>query len=164
MPIFVIIITIIVRILSLSPFLFKSSHSMEQKRPHILSMLKLWYIFFFFLVLNRKSKHLNDNISLYTEALLLKLWHIFTFFLQWCTINVMYSCVATSENAIQLRWIPFSLSINIIELCTLMYLFTFCISFQSVGVTRWAGCKIDTVLNCTVIDWKMLIKSCLRSL
>lgn len=48
----------------------------------------------------------------------------------------MYSCVATSENAIQMRWIPFSLSINIIELCTLMYLFTFCISFQSVGVTR----------------------------
>lgn len=45
---FVIIITIIVRILSLtSPFLsFKSSHSMEQKLPHILSILKLLYIFF----------------------------------------------------------------------------------------------------------------------
>lgn len=124
-----------------------SSHTVHTKN---------FCIFFFFLVLNWKSEHLNDNISLYTEALLLKLWHIFTFlFLRWCTINVMYSCVATSENAIQLRWIPFSLSINIIELCTLMYLFTFCISFQSVGVTRWAGCKIDTVLNCTVIDWKM---------
>lgn len=45
---FVIIITIIVRILSLtSPFLsFKSSHSMEQKCLHILSILKLLYIFF----------------------------------------------------------------------------------------------------------------------
>lgn len=136
-------------------FFFKSSHSVEQKRPHILTMLKLWYIFFF-LVLNRKSNHLKwQHFTVYrsTFVKVVTYFHFFFSFLQWCTINVMYSCVATSENAIQLRWIPFSLSINIIELCTLMYLLTFCISFQSVGVTRWAGCKIDTVLNCTV-DWK----------
>lgn len=157
MPIFVIIITIIVRILSLtSPFLsFKSSHLMEQKRPYILSILKLLYIFFLGLKLKiRASEWQHFTVYRSTFVKVVTYFHFF-FFLRWCTINVMYSCVATSENAIQLRWIPFSLSINIIELCTLMYLFTFCISFQSVGVTRWAGCKIDTVLNCTVIDWKM---------
>lgn len=42
----------------------------------------------------------------------------------------MYLCVATSENAIQLRWIPFSLSITIIELCTLMYLSLFVFHFS----------------------------------
>lgn len=135
---------------------FKSSHSTEQKRPHILSILKLLYIFFFLgLKLKiRASEWQHFTVYRSTFVKVVTYFH-FSFFLRWCTINVMYSCVATSENAIQLRWIPFSLSINIIELCTLMYLFTFCISFQSVGVTRWAGCKIDTVLNCTVIDWKM---------
>lgn len=162
---FVIIITIIVRNLSLkSPSLsFKSSHTMEQKCPHTLSILKLFVHPPPPLVLNWKSEHLNDNIFTVYRSTFVKVvtyFHFFLFlfffsFLRWCTINVMYSCMATSENAIQLRWIPFSLSINIIELCTLMYLFTFCISFRSVGVPRWAGCKIDTVLNCTVIDWKM---------
>lgn len=106
------------------------------------------------LVLNGKIKASEWHFTVYRSTF--KLWHsLFGFFFfcfssQWCTINVVYLCVATSENAIQLRWIPFSLNMNI-ELCTLMYLFTFCISFQSVGVTRWAGCKIDTVLNCTVM-------------
>ena len=42
----------------------------------------------------------------------------------------MYLCVATSEDAIQPRWIPFSLFMNEIELCTLMYLFTFVFYFS----------------------------------
>lgn len=91
-------------------------------------------IYFLFLlsssVLSQKASEWQ-NISLYTEALLLKLWPFSLFFLlQWCTIYVMYLCVATSENAIKPRWIPFSLSINEIELCTLMYLFTFVFYFS----------------------------------
>lgn len=76
---FVIIITIIVRILSLtSPFLsFKSSLNGTKMSSHTVHTKT--FVHFFFLVLNWKSEHLNDNISLYTEALLLKLWHIFTF-------------------------------------------------------------------------------------
>ena len=126
--------------------------------------IKTFVHFLFFLVLNWKIKTSEwQHFTVYRSTFVKGCDFLFSSFffsphfsfLQWCTINVMYSCVATSETTIQLRWIPFFLSINIIELCTLMYLFTFCISFQSVGVPRWAGCKIDTVLNCTVIDWKM---------
>lgn len=160
MPIFVIIITIIVRILSLtSPFSLLQIFTLNGTKTssHTVHTKNFCTFFFFFLGLKlkiRASEWQHFTVYRSTFVKVVTYFHFF-FFLRWCTINVMYSCVATSENAIQLRWIPFSLSINIIELCTLMYLFTFCISFQSVGVTRWAGCKIDTVLNCTVIDWKM---------
>ena len=76
-----------------------------------------------------KSVSIGKNISLYTEALLLKLWHVhFSFY---CYVQYMWCiCVATSEDAIQPRWIPFSLFMNEIELCTLMYLFTFVFYFS----------------------------------
>lgn len=159
MPIFVIIITIIVRILSLtSPFSLLQIFTLNGTNTSSHTVHTKTFVHFYFLGLKlkiRASEWQHFTVYRSTFVKVVTYFHFSFFFLRWCTINVMYSCVATSENAIQLRWIPFSLSINIIELCTLMYLFTFCISFQSVGVTRWAGCKIDTVLNCTVIDWKM---------
>lgn len=56
---------------------FKSSLNGTKTSSHTVHTKT--FVHFFFLVLNWKSEHLNDNISLYTEALLLKLWHIFTF-------------------------------------------------------------------------------------
>lgn len=95
-----------------SPFSpFKSSHSMEQTHSHILSILnnKKSFVYFFSLVLNLKIGASEWHFTVYrsTFVKVVTFFHFFSFFLRWCTINVMYSCVATSENAIQLRWIPF---------------------------------------------------------
>lgn len=167
MPIFLIIITIILRILSLtSHFLsLKSSHSMEQNHLHILSILKLLYIFFF-LVLSWKSEHLND-ISLYTEALLLKLWHIFTYFLffsammynkcdvfvrghKWkCKSTKMDSLFSSHEYYRALHpYVPFH--------------FLYFISVCWCSTVSWMQDRYCTKLYCYWL--KNVIKSCLRSL
>lgn len=119
----------------------------------------------FFLVLNWKSEHLNDNISLYTQALLLKLWHIFTFLFSAmmynkCDVFVCghkWKCNSTEMDSL------FSLHYYYRALHPYVpFHFLYFISVCWCSTVSWMQDRYCTKLYCYWL--KNVIKSCLRSL
>lgn len=155
---------------------------MEQK--HVLWFMPLLILYFFFLVLSHSIWMAEENNSPLYRSTFFNSWH-FSLFL-WCTIHVIYLCVATSKNELQFNWdgFPFLLPLIKMELCTLFTFFVFYFNILSCVYTGspiidtcwsdWSKVQIvkksvfhseldqDTVLKCTVIE--NVIKSRLRCL